>query len=95
MQIPVDEIVFIPALPVRVEQVTGLVGAPATGAVLSVTDNQLSIDSSLPLDAAPLVKPGMEVAIDEQALGIKATGVVRNGGEHAGNARRRRLPHVF
>jgi hypothetical protein len=77
VQIPVDEIVFIPALPVRVEQITGVVGAPATGAVLSVTDNQLSIDSSLPLDAAPLVKPGMTVAIDEQALGIKAVGTVQ------------------
>jgi hypothetical protein len=76
VQIPVDEIVFIPALPVRVEQIIGVVGAPATGAVLSVTDNQLSIDSSLPLAAAPLVKPGMAVAIDEQALGIKASGVV-------------------
>ncbi len=43
---------------------------------MSVTDNQLSIDSSLPLDAALLVKPGMPVAIDEQALGVKATGVV-------------------
>jgi multidrug efflux pump subunit AcrA (membrane-fusion protein) len=43
---------------------------------MSVTDNQLVIDSSLPLDSAPLVKPGMRVAIDEQALGIKATGTV-------------------
>ena len=43
---------------------------------MSVTDNQLSIDSQLPLEAAPLVKPGMKVAIDEQALGIKATGIV-------------------
>jgi multidrug efflux pump subunit AcrA (membrane-fusion protein) len=43
---------------------------------MSVTDNQLSIDSQLPIEAAPLVRPGMKVAIDEQALGIKATGVV-------------------
>ena len=43
---------------------------------MSVTDNQLVIDSSLPLNAAQLVKPGMSVAIDEQALGINATGVV-------------------
>jgi hypothetical protein len=43
---------------------------------MSVTDNQLSIDSQLPISAAPLVKPGMKVAIDEQALGIHATGIV-------------------
>lgn len=76
IQVPIDEIVFIPALPVRVEEVTARVGDTARGSVLSVTDNQLVINSSLPLDAAPLVKPGMPVAIDEQALGIKAMGVV-------------------
>jgi multidrug efflux pump subunit AcrA (membrane-fusion protein) len=43
---------------------------------MSVTDNQLSIDSQLQIEAAPLVKPGMKAAIDEQALGIKATGIV-------------------
>jgi hypothetical protein len=76
VQVPVDEIVFVPLLPVRVESVTALVGHAARGPVMSVTDNQLVIDSSLPLDSAPLVKPGMRVAIDEQALGIKATGAV-------------------
>jgi hypothetical protein len=76
VQVPVDEIVFVPLLPVRVENVTALVGDVARGPVMSVTDNQLVIDSSLPLDSAPLVEPGMHVAIDEQAVGIKATGSV-------------------
>lgn len=77
IQVPVDEIIFVPALPVRVEEVTAVVGDPARGPVMSVTDNQLSIDSSLALDVAPLVKPGMPVTIDEPALGIKASGVVK------------------
>jgi peptidoglycan hydrolase-like protein with peptidoglycan-binding domain len=77
VQVPVDEIVFIPTLPVRVEEVTARVGDTARGPVMSVTDNQLAVDSSLPLDAAPLVKPGMRVDIDEQALGIKARGTVK------------------
>ena len=76
MQVPVDEVVFIPLLPVRVEEITALIGNPASGPILSVTDNQLAVDAALPLDAAPLVKAGMPVAIDEQALGIKASGVV-------------------
>lgn len=76
VQVPADEVVFIPSLPVRVHEVTGTVGANPSGPVMSVTDNQLSIDSQLPIGTAPLVKPGMKVAIDEQALGIKATGVV-------------------
>ena len=76
VQVPADEIVFIPALPVRMEQATVLVSDAASGPVMAVTDTHLAIDSSLPLDTAPLVKPGMAVAIDNQALGIKATGVV-------------------
>jgi hypothetical protein len=77
VQVPVDELVFLRTLPVRVEEVKAAVGAAATGPVLSVTDNQLSIDSSLTLEAAPLVKAGMKVAIDEQALGVNATGTVQ------------------
>ena len=76
IQVPLDEIVFLPSLPVRVEGVTAIVGGVTSGPVMSVTDNQIVIDSSLPLDVAPLVKPGMAVVIDEQAIGIKAKGVV-------------------
>src|SRR6267378_2442863 len=76
VQVPADEVVFIPSLPIRVHEVTASVAASASGSVLSVTDNQLSIDSQLQIEAAPLVKPGMKAAIDEQALGIKATGIV-------------------
>ena len=53
VSVPLDEIVFIPAMPARVEQVSGVVGGPASGPILSVTDNQIVIDSSLPLEAAP------------------------------------------
>jgi peptidoglycan hydrolase-like protein with peptidoglycan-binding domain len=76
VQVPADEIIFVPALPVRVGQISAVAGDPASGPVMAVTDNRLAIDSSLALDEAPLVKPGMSVAIDEPALGIKAAGVV-------------------
>jgi multidrug efflux pump subunit AcrA (membrane-fusion protein) len=76
VQVPADEVIFVPSLPVRVHEVTASVGANASGSVMSVTDNELSIDSQLPIEAAPLVKPGMKVTIDEQAVGIKATGIV-------------------
>ncbi len=78
VQVPIDEIVFIPSLPVRVEELKATVGQEAKGPLLSVTDNQLSIDSTLTLETAPLVEPGMPVLIDEQALGIKAKGVVQS-----------------
>jgi len=77
IQVPVDEVVFFPALPVRVEQVTAVVGDPAQGPIMSVTDNLTSIDTALALDVAPLVKPGMKVQIDEPALGIQARGTVK------------------
>lgn len=76
VQVPIDEIVFFPTVPVRVEQINAGVGDTLSGPVLTVTNNQLVIDSSLRLEEAPLVKPGMAVAIDERDLGIKATGVV-------------------
>lgn len=75
-QIPADELIFVPALPVRLEQNEVEIGDDAVGPVVLVTNNQLAIDSSLPLEEAPLVKPGMAVAIDEPDLGIAATGVV-------------------
>ena len=76
VQMPIDEFVFVRSLPVRVEEVTATVGGGATGPLLTVTDNQLAIDSALTLDTAALIKTGMKVSIDEAALGIKATGVV-------------------
>ena len=75
-QVPLDEVVFLRRLPVRVEDVPAVLGGVATGTLMTVTDNELAIDSSLPLESAPLVTPGMRVAIDEQSLGVQASGVV-------------------
>jgi len=73
---PIDEVVFIPSFPVRVEENKARIGDVASGPVLVVTNNHLAIDSALPLAEAPLVKPGMKVAIDEPDLGLQATGIV-------------------
>ncbi len=77
VKVPADEIVFLPDLPVRVEQNHADIGDRAGGPILTVTNNQLAIDSSLPLDEAPLVKAGLPVAIDEPDLGFEATGTVQ------------------
>jgi peptidoglycan hydrolase-like protein with peptidoglycan-binding domain len=76
VKVPVDEIVFVPDVPVRVEDTQVALGDAMNGPVMTVTNNQVLIDSSLRLEEAPLVKPGMAVAIDEPDLGIQATGVV-------------------
>ena len=82
--VPIDEIVFIPSFPVRVEEINAKIGNAASGPVIVVTNNHLAIDSSLPLAEAPLVKPGMKVAIDEPDLGLQATGVVSRVAETPG-----------
>jgi hypothetical protein len=84
VKVPVDEIIFLPSLPVRVEKLHANIGDNAGGPILTVTNNQLAIDSALPLDEAPLVKPGMPVAIDEPDLGIAAKGTVQRVAESPG-----------
>jgi hypothetical protein len=74
--LPMDEIIFVSNFPVRVQEINTQMGDIASGPILVVTNNQLAIDSSLPLEEAALVKPGMTVAIDEPDLGLQATGVV-------------------
>ncbi|MFZ4662527.1 MAG: peptidoglycan-binding domain-containing protein [Caldilineaceae bacterium] len=76
--VPADELVFLPALPVRVAGLQAAIGDPAQGALLSVTNNQLAVDGALQLTEAPLVKPGMAVQIDEPDLGVVAAGIVVN-----------------
>lgn len=74
--VPADEIVFVESVPLLVAATTTVVGAPASGPIMTVTNSAVVIDSSLPLADAPLVKEGMTVAIDEPQLGLATTGVV-------------------
>ena len=74
--LPMDEMVFVSAFPVRVQELNTQIGDAANGPILVVTNNQLAVDSSLPLEEAQLVKPGMTVSIDEPNLGLQATGTV-------------------
>ena len=76
VQVPADEIIFVPRAPVRVAELQVTHGSDAVGAVVSVTDATVYIDASLALDEAPLVAVGTEVAIDEPALGITAVGTI-------------------
>ena len=84
VKLPLDEIIFLTTLPARIEQLTLSVGEPASGPLLTVTNNQLAVDSSLPLDEAQLVRAGMPVTIDEPTLGLEATGVVERVSDSPG-----------
>jgi peptidoglycan hydrolase-like protein with peptidoglycan-binding domain len=76
IQLPADEMIFVSRTPVRVTKLPLDRGDRARGAVMTVTDVTVAIDSAVPIEEAPLVKRGMKVRIDEPDLGIKETGVV-------------------
>jgi peptidoglycan hydrolase-like protein with peptidoglycan-binding domain len=76
VQLPADEVVFVPRTPLRVAKSAVALGAEPSDHVATVTDSVVQVDSVLPVDQARLVKPGARVVIDEPALGIKATGRV-------------------
>jgi peptidoglycan hydrolase-like protein with peptidoglycan-binding domain len=84
VQLPADEYIFVPATPLRVTKVAARLGAAPSGALLTVTNSVVSVDSSLPVDQADRVKTGAEVLIDEPALGIKATGRVSRVADRPG-----------
>ncbi len=77
VQVPADEIVFVESSPVRVSELKVGKGSQVLGAVMTVTDAQVSVDAGLAVADAALVQPGMIVEIDEPELGIATTGVVK------------------
>lgn len=75
-QVPADELLFFPALPLRVDTVALKRGASASGRVMTVSNSQLAADSSLSINDAKLVRVGAPVTIEEPDLGIKIAGTV-------------------
>jgi peptidoglycan hydrolase-like protein with peptidoglycan-binding domain len=84
VQVPADEIIFVPRTPLRVTKAPVALGAPAEGALATVTDSVVSVDGALPLDQAGLVKVGSQVLIDEPALGINQAGTVTHVAQQPG-----------
>ena len=76
VQVPADEVLFFPTLPLRVDALAARRGAQLGGSVMTVTNSRLAIDSSLSVGDAKLVRHGMRVTIEEQDLRLKLTGRV-------------------
>ncbi|MBA2323766.1 MAG: hypothetical protein H0V92_07080 [Pseudonocardiales bacterium] len=76
VQLPADEMIFEPVVPLRVSEVKAGLGAEPQGPLITATDSTVALNGSLTIDEARLVKPGMEVRIDEPTLGITAHGSV-------------------
>jgi hypothetical protein len=76
VQVPADEVVFAPRVPLRVSELVVAPGDKLEGPVVKATDAVVAIDGGLPLADASLVHAGMRVTIDEPDLGIAATGTI-------------------
>lgn len=83
-QMPSDEMIFMPNLPLRVSEVKTHIGAEPVDSLLVTTDSTVTADGALTIDEARLVKPGMEMRIDEPTLGITAHGTVKEVAERPG-----------
>jgi peptidoglycan hydrolase-like protein with peptidoglycan-binding domain len=76
VQVPANELVFLPDLPVRVDEVKSRRGTTLSGPVMTVTSSRLIVDSSLGVSDAKLVRVGDRVVVDEQDLGVRVRGRV-------------------
>jgi peptidoglycan hydrolase-like protein with peptidoglycan-binding domain len=87
VQVPANEVLFFPTLPLRVDTVKAKRGSAVSGAVMNVTNSRLAIDSSLTVSDAKLVHAGDPVAIEDQDLGIKLHGKVSRVADTPGTNR--------
>ena len=84
VQVPANEVLFFPTLPLRVDNVRVKRGDTASGRVMTVSNSRLAVDSSLSLDDAKLVRVGANVKIEEPDLGVRADGVVTQVADRPG-----------
>ncbi|NNL48914.1 MAG: hypothetical protein HKO76_11185, partial [Acidimicrobiia bacterium] len=74
--LPADEIIYVSSPPVRLSEVLKEPGVSGEGDLLALTDANIAIDSSVPIESAGLVTEGMKVLIDEPDLGITGEGTI-------------------
>lgn len=84
VQLPADEIVFVPSTPVRVDGLPARVGTSPEGTLLTVTGSTVVLDGFLPVQQAARVRRGAKVLLDEAALGVEATGRVTSVADRPG-----------
>ena len=83
-QVPADEVLFLPSLPVRVDGVTARPGDVYTAEGITISSFTLAIDSALSLTDATLVRVGLPVTIEEPDLGITVQGTVTQVADRPG-----------
>lgn len=76
IQVPADEVLFFPTLPLRIDDVTIKNGEEALVPVMTVSNSRLVVDAALTPADAELVSEGAEVAIEEPEQAIRLGGAV-------------------
>lgn len=76
VQLPADEVVFVPKAPIRVSELTVPVGEPVQGPLMTVTGSDVVVKGLLPVEQAGRVRAGARVVVDEPTLGIDTVGRV-------------------
>jgi peptidoglycan hydrolase-like protein with peptidoglycan-binding domain len=76
VQLPADEVVFVPASPVRVTDVLAGAGSAADKGLLTVTGSEVIVDGLLPVDHARLLSPGATATLDDPTRQLSARGTV-------------------
>lgn len=86
VQLPADEVAFVPAAPIRISALYTALGSPPDGPVVSFTGSRVVVAGGLPVEQASLVERNARVVVDEPALGINARGRVTHVAARAGTA---------
>jgi putative peptidoglycan binding protein len=76
VQVPANELLFFPTLPLRVDAVKAKRGSTVLGSVMTVTNSRLVVDTSLTIDDAKLVRAGDLVTIEDTDLRVRVKGRV-------------------
>ena len=82
--LPAAELVFLKAMPVRVDQVAAARGSVIDGAFITVSGSELALRSSVGERDAPRVEVGMEVEIENPETGGVIPGVIGFKADRAG-----------
>jgi peptidoglycan hydrolase-like protein with peptidoglycan-binding domain len=76
VQVPADELLFFPSMPLRVDEVNAKPGELIKDSFMTLSGLQLVIDSSVTPQDAKLVTKGAKVVIEETDLKVNTTGTV-------------------
>lgn len=76
VQVPANELVFFPSLPLRIDDTKVKRGDPASAEVMTVSGTRFAVDSALLTTEAPLTKLGAAATIEAPEYGYSSKGSI-------------------